>query len=338
MSRILITGGSGFLGGHCIMAALAAGHEVSTTVRTLDKASDVRSALAAAGVDTKHGLTFHAADLGNDEGWENAAAGCEYILHTASPFPSVQPADPDDVIVPARDGTLRVLRAASKAGVRRVVLTSSFAAVGYGPERAGHVYTEDDWTPLDAPNQPYILSKVIAERAAWDFIKDRGAPELSVINPTGIFGPALGPQLAASVQIVKGLLDGTFPPELQDMWFGVVDVRDVADLHLRAMTEPSAAGERFIAVSGEPMSLLGLATVLREHLGAIAAKVPSRGAPPSPTANRRRSSSDKAKQVLGWKPRASEEAIIATAQSLVRLKLLDAARLHASGRSMTRPS
>ncbi|TWB21824.1 dihydroflavonol-4-reductase [Nitrospirillum amazonense] len=322
MSKILVTGGSGFLAGHCIAAALAAGHEVRTTLRNLDKAPQVRAMMAVAGADTGHRLTFHAADLGHDDGWGAAAAGCDYVLHTASPFPPVQPEDPNDLIIPARDGTLRVLRAAGRAAVRRVVLTSSFAAVGYGPALASHVYTEDDWTPVDAPNQPYILSKTIAERAAWDFVGKGGAPELSVVNPTGIFGPALGPQLSTSMTIIKGLLDGAFPPELPDMWFGVVDVRDAADLHLRAMTQPAAAGERFIAVSGEPVSLLEVATILRERLGGLAARVPNRGAPLFPNANRRRSSSAKARQTLGWSPRPGGEAIIAGAESLLRLKLL----------------
>ncbi|TWB30597.1 SDR family oxidoreductase [Nitrospirillum bahiense] len=322
MSKILVTGGSGFLAGHCIAAALAAGHEVCATLRNLDKVPQVRAMTVAAGVDPDHGLTFHAADLGRDNGWGDAVAGCDYVLHTASPFPPVQPEDPNDLIIPARDGTLRVLRAAGRAGVRRVVLTSSFAAVGYGPAQASHVYTEEDWTPVDAPNQPYILSKTIAERAAWDFVRESGTPELSVVNPTGIFGPALGPQLSTSMNIIRGLLDGAFPPELPDMWFGVVDVRDVADLHLRAMTQPAAAGERFIAVSGEPLSLLEVATILREGLGDLAARVPSRGAPPSPNANRRRSSGAKARQRLGWSPRSGKEAIIASAESLIRLKLL----------------
>lgn len=324
MSKILVTGGSGFLGSHCIVAALAAGHEVRTTLRSPDRIPQVRAMLAAAGADPGQKVTFHVADLRRDEGWAEAAAGCDYVLHTASPFPAAQPQDADDLIVPARDGTLRVLRAAREAKVRRVVLTSSFAAVGYGAEPTGHVYGEEDWTPVDAPNQPYILSKAIAERAAWDFVRNGGTPELSVVNPTGIFGPVLGPPLSTSINLVKGLLDGAFPSELPDMWFGVVDVRDVADLHLRAMTEPAAAGERFIAVSGEPLSLLKVATILREHLGELAAKVPSRSALPSPDARHRRSSSAKARQRLGWSPRRSEEAIVASAESLIRLKLLDA--------------
>ncbi|CAO3421293.1 SDR family oxidoreductase [Azospirillum endophyticum] len=326
MSKILVTGGSGFLGSHCIVAALAAGHEVRTTLRGLDKVPDVRAMLAAAGADPDHEVAFHTADLARDDGWNDAAAGCDYVLHTASPFPTTQPEDPNDLIVPARDGALRVLRAAKAAGTRRVVLTSSFAAVGYGARPASHVHTEEDWTPADAPNQPYILSKTIAERAAWDFVRHGGAPELSVVNPTGIFGPVLGPQLSTSIQIIKGLLDGAFPPELPDMWFGVVDVRDVADLHLRAMTAPVAAGERFIAVSGEPVSLLEVATVLRDHLGELAALVPVRGAAPTPSTSpsRRRSSSDKARRRLGWSPRPSKEAIIASAESLIRFKLIKA--------------
>ncbi|MGO6949654.1 SDR family oxidoreductase [Rhizobium johnstonii] len=323
MSRILVTGGSGFLGSHSISAALAAGHEVRATLRSLDKIQQVQTMLGLPGSDSR--LSFHTADLERDEGWDEAVFGCDYVLHTASPFPANQPEDPNDLIVPARDGTLRVLRAASRAGVKRVVLTSSFAAVGYGPQPPSHVFTEEDWTPIHAANPPYILSKTIAERAAWEFIENSGTPELSVVNPTGIFGPVLGDQLSTSIQIVKGLFDGSFPPELPDMWFGVVDVRDVVDLHLRAMTEPSAAGERFIAVSGEPISLLEVANILRSHFGKLASRVPSRSADPSPNASRRRSSSEKARKILAWSPRSSAEAIVATAESLIRLNLVDTA-------------
>ncbi|NKL15536.1 NAD-dependent epimerase/dehydratase family protein [Rhizobium leguminosarum bv. viciae] len=323
MSRILVTGGSGFLGSHSISAALAAGHEVRATLRNLDKIQQVQTMLGLPGSDSR--LSFHAADLERDEGWDEAVFGCDYVLHTASPFPANQPEDPNDLIAPARDGTLRVLSAASRAGVKRVVLTSSFAAVGYGAQPPSHVFTEEDWTPIQAANPPYILSKTIAERAAWEFIENTGTPELSVVNPTGIFGPVLGDQLSTSIQIVKGLLDGSFPPELPDMWFGVVDVRDVVDLHLRAMTEPSAAGERFIAVSGEPISLLEVANILRNRFGKLASRVPSRSADLSPNASRRRSSSEKARKILAWSPRSSAEAIVATAESLIRLNLIDSA-------------
>ncbi len=322
MSRILITGGSGFLGGHCIVSALAAGHEVRASVRSAEKADSVRAMLAAAGVNAGQQLTFASADLTSDDGWAEAVAGCDHVLHTASPFPAVQPEDPDELIAPARDGTLRVLRAASAAGVKRVVLTSSFAAVGYGHKPADYIFTEEDWTPLEEPNQPYIKSKVIAERAAWDFVGANGALELSVINPTGIFGPVFGSELSTSIQMIKGLLEGAFPKELPEMWFGVVDVRDVADLHLRAMIDPAAAGERFVAVSGEPLSLLGVATILRENFGDLAARVPTRSAAPAPENSHRRSSNEKARQLLGWFPQTSEAAIIASAESLKEKGLL----------------
>ena len=325
MSTILVTGGSGFLGGHCIVAALKAGHQVRTTVRSLEKAPRVRTMIEDGGAEAGSALTFHAADLREDAGWVEAVAGCDYVLHVASPFPAVQPTDPEELIAPARDGALRVLRAARDAGVKRVVLTSSFAAIGYGDEPQSHVYTEDDWTPTDAPNPPYVRSKTIAERVSWDFAGEKGAPELTVVNPTGIFGPLLGSEVSTSVSLIEGLMDGVFS-ELPEMWFGVVDVRDVADLHLRAMLDPAAAGERFIAVAGEPVSLADVSAMLRKAFGALAARVPSEAQQPSPAVKRRVSSSAKAKQMLGWSPRSSEEAIIACAGSLLRQKSVNAGK------------
>ena len=321
MSKILITGGSGFLGSRCIVSALAAGHEVSTTVRNLDRASQVGALLRSACDGVEPEIAYHAADLTHDDGWAEAVAGCDYVLHTASPFPTVQPEEPDDLIMPARDGTLRVLRAARDHGVKRVVLTSSFAAIGYGDAPQDHIFTEDDWTPIDAPNQAYIKSKTIAERAAWDLVNESGSLELSVINPTGIFGPLLNSELSTSIALIKALLDGAFPV-LPDMWFGAVDVRDVADLHLRAMTDPAAAGQRFIAVAGEPMSLTTVATILRDRLGAAAARVPTKSAEPSAETKRRRSSNAKAKDLLGWSPRSGEDAILASAASLLERDLV----------------
>jgi len=316
MSKILVTGGSGFLGSRCIVSALAAGHEVSTTVRNLDKAPQVGALLQSACGGVEPEIAYHAADLTCDDGWAEAVAGCDYVLHTASPFPTVQPENPDDLIMPARDGTLRVLRAARDAGVKRVVLTSSFAAIGYGDAPHDHVYTESDWTPIDAPNQAYIRSKTIAERAAWDFVSESGSLELSVVNPTGIFGPLLSSEFSTSIGLLKALLDGNFQV-LPDMWFGAVDVRDVADLHLRAMTNPDAAGQRFIAVAGEPLSLTEVAAILRDRLGAAAACVPTKSAEPSPETKRRRSSSAKARELLGWSPRSGEDAILASTASLL---------------------
>ena len=241
------------------------------------------------------------------------------------------------MIVPARDGTLRVLRAAREAGVKRVVITSSLGAIGYGHPPREKPFDETDWTNLEGADvQPYIKSKTLAERAAWDFIAHEGGGlELSVVNPAGVFGPVLGPDFSGSIEIVKSLLDGAMPA-VPRVYFGVVDVRDVADLHLRAMTAPEAKGERFIAVSGETMSILDIGKVLRRELGPAARRVPRLQAPDwlvRLAANRipllravvpmlgrvRHSTSAKARSLLGWQARSNDEAILSTAESLIRL-------------------
>jgi len=339
MSTVLVTGGSGFLGSHCIIRLLAAGHRVRTTLRSLDRETDVRLMLAAGGAESGYALSFFAADLEKDAGWPEAIAGCDYVLHVASPLPGRAPKDENELIVPARDGALRVLRTARAAGVQRVVLTSSFAAIGYSRQMQGDPFTEEDWTDPDMPNPPYIRSKTIAERAAWGFIANEGGElELSVINPVGIFGPVLGKDYAASIAIVKRMLDGDMPG-LPEIYIGVVDVRDVADLHIRAMTHPAANGERFIAAAGEAMSMRDVAHLLRSRLGETASHVPRMqlanwqvrlvalfsAAARQTAANlgkRRNASSEKSRRVLGWSPRSSEEALLATAKSLIRFGLL----------------
>jgi nucleoside-diphosphate-sugar epimerase len=288
------------------------------------------------------------ADLQKEAGWAQAVMGCEYVLHVASPFPLGAPRHEDDLILPAREGALRVLRAARDAGVRRVVLTSSFAAVGYGHKNRRAPYDERDWTNLGAPLSAYVKSKTLAERAAWDFIaRDGGSLELAVINPTAVFGPVLGEDFSTSIQILKAMLDGAIPanPRLQ---FGVVDVRDVADLHLRAMTDPAAKGERFLALAGAAMSLAQIARVLKDNLGTLAARVPTREVPdwlvrlsalrnPAvreilPQLGQQKSASnEKARRLLGWQPRSNEEAILATARSLQQLGLLKGAARAAGG-------
>jgi len=345
MSMILVTGGSGFIGSHCILQLLAAGHQVRTTVRNLKRESDVRSMLSAAGVEAADRLSFVAADLEKDEGWAEAAAGCEFVLHVASPFPLRVPRDENELIIPAREGTLRVLRAARNAGVKRVVLTSSFAAIGYGHEATTVPFDETTWSNLDGMVNvpPYMKSKTLAERAAWDFIaREGGGMELSVVNPVGVFGPVLGPDYATSIVIVQRLMDGGVPacPRLS---FGVVDVRDVVDLHLRAMTDPAAKGERFLAVAGESISMLEMALILKRRMGAAAKRVPTGQLPDwllrtiavfDPTVRQivpelgkvKNASNEKARRVLGWSPRSNEEAIVATAESLVRLGLLKESR------------
>ena len=339
MSTVLVTGGSGFIGSHTILQLLAAGHVVRTSVRDLRREPQVRAMLKVGGAEPGAALTFVAADLQHDAGWAQAVLGCDYVLHVASPFPLGSPKHEDELILPAREGTLRVLRAARDAGVRRLVLTSSFAAVGYGHGKRRAPYDERDWTELDAPLSAYVKSKTLAERAAWDFIsRDGGALELAVINPTAVFGPVLGPDFSTSIQILKGMLEGALPGNPQ-LYFGVVDVRDVADLHLRAMTNPAARGERFLALAGEAMSLAGIARLLKARLGPAAARVATRELPNwlvrlSGLRNRqvreivpqlgqhKNASNEKARSLLGWAPRSNEEAILAAAESLMRLGLL----------------
>jgi nucleoside-diphosphate-sugar epimerase len=213
MSVVLVTGGSGFIGSHCILQLLAAGHQVRTTVRNLKRESDVRAMLRQGGAEPGERLSFFAADLEGDTGWLQAVAGCDYVLHVASPFPASVPKDENELIAPAREGALRVLRAARDAAVKRVVLTSSFAAIGYGHPQQAAPFDETSWTDLSGDDiRPYVKSKTLAERAAWDFIaKEGGGLELSVVNPVAVFGPVLGPDYSTSIQLVSRLMDGAVP-------------------------------------------------------------------------------------------------------------------------------
>ena len=277
MDTVLVTGGSGFVGSHVILQLLNAGYDVRTTVRSLKREPDVRAMLKNAGVDPNERLTFFPADLERDAGWPDAVTGCDYVIHVASPIPAAAPKTEDELIRPARDGVLRVLRAARDGKVRRVVLTSSCGAIYYGHPPQSAPFDETSWTNIDGDMSAYVRSKAIAERAAWDFMSaEGGSLELSAINPAGIFGPVLGADFSSSIELVTRLMKGM--PGCPRLYFGVVDVRDVADLHLRAMTHPAARGERFIP-SGDIMSMLAIATVLRERLGDAAKKVPARELP-----------------------------------------------------------
>lgn len=342
MSTVLVTGGSGFIGSHAILQLAEQGYAVRTTVRSLKKEGAVRAMLANGGLDPEADLTFVAADLTQDDGWDAAVAGCDYVLHIASPFPPSLPEHEDDLIIPAREGALRVLRAAQKAGVRRVVLTSSFAAIGYGHAPQQEPFDEADWTNLDGRDvTPYVKSKTLAERAAWDYVQNEGAGlELAVVNPVGVFGPVLGPDYSTSIKLVQRLMDGEMPgcPKLA---FGVVDVRDVVDLHLRAMTDPAAEGERFLAIAGQTMTIAEMAQTLRDRLGAAASRTPTRELPNwfvrlvalfdaevrsvTPELGKRKDASNaKARKLLGWDPRSREDALVATAESLLEHGLLKA--------------
>jgi nucleoside-diphosphate-sugar epimerase len=337
---VLVTGGSGFIGAHCILQLLGAGYRVRTTVRSLKREGDVRAMLKSGGAEPGPALSFAAADLMSDAGWTEAVKGCDFVLHVASPFPPTAPKHEDELIIPAREGALRVLRAARDAGITRVVMTSSFAAIGYGQKITDKPFSEENWTDPNRGNiTAYVKSKTLAERAAWDFIaREGGTLQLSVVNPVGVFGPVLGPDYSASIHLLKRLMEGAMPgiPRLS---FGIVDVRDVADLHLRAMTNPAAKGERFLAIAGNFMTVEEIAKVLRARMGNAAGRVPTRVLPnwivrlaalvdPSvaqsvPELGKvKRATNQKARRLLGWAPRSSEDAIAATAESLLRLGLL----------------
>ncbi len=332
MKTVLVTGGSGFLGGWCVVELLRRGYRVRTTVRTLSREAEVRAAVASE-VDPGDSLSVLEADLKGDKGWDEAVQGCDYVLHVASPFPPTQPKDPDELIVPAREGTLRVLKASLDAGVERVVVTSSVAAVtGSGKPVHGRPLDEQDWSdPGNLKMTPYARSKTIAERAAWDFVRERGAIEkLATVNPGAIVGPVLSDDRSFSLQAIERLLRGM--PGVPRIGFSFVDVRDVADLEIRAMTDPKAGGERLVAVE-RFMWMSEVAAVLRDRLGDDAAKVPTRGVPDllvrtmaifdpgvrsilGQLGRKTELSSKKAREHLGWSPRPLEDTIAECARSL----------------------
>jgi nucleoside-diphosphate-sugar epimerase len=321
-SPVLVTGGSGYVATQLMAALLGDGREVRATVRSLDGEAGVRDAVRRGGADDT-GLEVVAADLTSEDGWPAALAGVEEVHHVASPIPSAQPEDPDELIVPARQGTVRVLKAARDVGARRVVLTSSFAAVGYSPKPVRD-YTEADWTDPNTPGlPPYPRSKAIAERAAWDFMRTEGGDtQLVVMNPTFIAGPSLVPALRSTLAHFTAIIQGTLPA-LPRQRFGIVDVRDVADAHIAAMATPGAAGQRYLLLADGPtITWLGLAQILRDHLGPAGEHVTTDEVPgedPSPLTIH----NDRAKRELGWRPRPALTTIVETADSLSDLGLLE---------------
>ncbi len=319
---VLVTGGTGFIAQHCIVALLSCGYRVRTTVRSPAREAEVRRNLEIGGAEPDDRLSFVTADLGADRGWEEAVSGCTFVLHGASPTPSGNQASEEDWIKPAVEGNLRVLRAARDTGAKRVVLTSAFGAIGVRHKPLNRPFNEADWSDLTGNIPPYQKSKTLSERAAWDFVAREGA------------------DYSHSIRLIKSLMDGQ--PGCPKINSGFVDVRDVADLHLRAMTHPAAKGERFLAISGESMWMVDVAKVLRRRMGAAAGKVSThvlpnwlvrlaarrnpimKGLVPWLGVNMN-ATSEKARRLLGWAPRSSEEAIVATAESLIRLGLLRAA-------------
>lgn len=335
MANVLVTGATGFIASHCVLALIDHGHTVRGTARSAERAGHLSRTLSAySGRPIE--VPIAVADLEHDDGWAEAVAGMDYVLHVASPLPANLPKDPDELIVPAREGALRVLKASKAAGVKRVVLTSSVAAISYG---WGHdrpeLLTEAHWSDPDnlADNTAYTRSKTIAERAAWDFMADEGAGmEMTAVNPAAVLGPVMSGDFSASLELVTQLLGGRLPA-LPKMGFQIVDVRDVAQAHLLAMEHPDAAGERFI-LADDFMWFSELADLLRENFPEYARKIP-RGSLPSwlvrlmapfnppvkqilPELGKRRlASSRKAREMLGWSPRSAKQAAIAGANSLV---------------------
>lgn len=326
---VLVTGASGYIAGFAIRQLLNDGWTVRGTLRDLRRAGEVR---VAVGSDT---LELVRVDLLSDDGWAEAALGVDYVLHMASPIPNGEPKDADDLIVPAREGALRALRAARDAGAKRVVMTSSTAAICYGGAPLnGAAFTEQDWTDVaTADAYAYVKSKTIAERAARDWMAaEGGALEFCTVNPSLVLGPLLGRDYSPSLEVVKKLLGGELPG-LPRLGFAVVDVRDIADLHIRAMTAEGLNGERFLG-SGEWMWMEDVARVLKTRLGARAAKVPTRRLPGflvrlsalfDPTVRMvlpelgriRPCDASHARNRLGWQTRPAADSIVDCAESLL---------------------
>ena len=339
---VLVTGGSGFIAGHVILQLLDQGYRVRTSVRSIQREEYVRAVLADAGMVRGEALEFVAADLLSDEGWDDAVVGVDFVVHTASPVQPGHVDDEDDLIVPAREGALRVLRAARDGGVRRVVVTSAFHAVSWGHPHTDHVFTEADWTILDGPGvDAYGRSKTLAERAAWDFIAaEGGRMELTTMLPVAVMGPVMGSEITGSNHLVQAMLKGAMPGFPQ-LYIPIVDVRDVAAAHILAMTTPAAAGQRYLLSGGPVIAMTQIGATIKSRLGDAATRVPTRTIPNlvvriaalfnaqlRPTVSdlgyAKRLSNAKAVAELGWTPRDPHEAIVAAASSMVQRGLADA--------------
>ncbi|KAL4880333.1 hypothetical protein BJY04DRAFT_191635 [Aspergillus karnatakaensis] len=345
---VLVTGGTGFLAKWVLAYLLQSpeNYRVRTTLRTPSRKDEITSSLLAAGISPERisSLSIVTTDLNSNEGWADALQNVTFVQHIASPFPNAPPKNEDDLLNPAIEGTRRVLRFAKDARVKRVVVTSSSAAVQYGlANRDKRRFTEEDWTDLSGPKERvslYARSKTLAEKAAWEFMEREGegkdsGMELSVVNPVMIFGPALGKEDGTSLHAITELMEGTAPgiPRLQ---FNIVDVRDCARLHLLVMTERQAAGERFLCIGEGSLWMGELARLLKRNLGEKASKVPSLGLPDfavrlvalvMPIARlilqdlgiEREPVAEKARDVLGWKwEYTTEQAVMASVESLER--------------------
>jgi dihydroflavonol-4-reductase len=338
---VLVTGGSGFIAVYCILQLLAEGYTVRTTVRSDAKEQLTREMLKAASVDPGNRLSFFRADLSSDAGWGQAAEGCRFVIHGASPTPNTMTGAEENWIAPARDGMLRVLRAAKSAGVTRVVLTSASGTIAYRHKKSlGRPFNEEDWTDTTANIPPYQKSKTLAEKAAWDFVAKEGKGlELATVHPVAVLGPVLGQDFSHSITIIQRMMNGL--PRIPKVNSGFVDVRDVAVLHVRAMTAPAANGQRFLAISGHSLWFIDLARMLRKRLGKRARRVSTRELPnwivrlaalrdpnmrmmAAQVGKVMDASNAKAERLLGWHPRPAEDSLVDTAESLIRFGLVKA--------------
>lgn len=332
---VLITGVTGYLAKQCALLLLENGYKVRGTVRSLSREAGLREALAP---HTSHldKLEICQADLTSDDGWQEAVSGCEFVLHVASPFPAGAPKDEDDLIVPAVQGTLRVLEASAAAGIKRVVLTSSIAAVSGGHN--GHIapFTEQDWSDTKEAIGAYPKSKTLAEQAAWKFVESHDL-ELAVINPGYILGPVLNNSSTTSNELHQRLMRREIPG-IAHMQFNIVDVRDVAQAHLSAMTTPDANGKRFVSVA-ESIWLEDLAQILADHFTPLGYKIPTRRLPTillkiaalfdetikstiGSLGKEYQYDTQQAQNILGWQPRPVRETLIEMGESLIEHQLV----------------
>lgn len=335
-TRVLVTGITGFIGAHVAVQLLKRGYAVRGTMRNLQRRDNMMKILkenCGESID----IEFETAELTKAEDWDRAMDGVEYVMHIASPLPFDLKKDENDLIIPAREGTLNVLRAASNHQVKRVVLTSSIAAIGHGHKKNYNTFTEEDWTNVNGGNDvtPYVKSKTIAESEAWNFVKDPEITlELSVINPGYVLGPLLEKDYSDSALWVKKLLDGKIPG-LPRINLPLVDVRDVAEMHVWAMEKPEAAGHRFICVN-ENSTYLDMALSIKAHHPEFRRRITTRILPDFliklyclinkdarsvryELGHQRIYDNSLARDIFEWKPRSNEEAILSMAESMIRL-------------------
>lgn len=333
--NVLVTGGNGFVGMQIILQLLQKGYNVKATIRSLKSKDKIIETLQKNGISNFSKLSFIEAELTKDDNWANALKDCNYVLSVASPVFLENPNNEKEAVRPAAEGILRILKHANNSGVKRVIMTSNFGAVGFSQIDKNRLTTEDDWTDVNLDGlSVYEKSKTLAEKAAWEYIKNHGGKlEFATINPVAILGPSLNSHVSESFGILKNLLNGSMKA-IPNIPLNIIDVRDVADIHIRAMINPNANGHRFIASADGQISMPEIATFIKKHKPEIANKVTFKIIPNiilkiaslfNPKAKQgvmllkvnRNVSNVKAKNILGWSPISTiENAILASLESI----------------------